>query len=206
MKDAKYMYLEEDQQPAAFYPHAQHVPIFLNSFVVRYSGEPGAAIAAIRKAVAEIDPDLPVSDAQTLVEHIDDAVLNRRLIAQLSAFFGALAAFLACIGIYGVMSYGVARRTNEFGIRMALGAHRGQVLWTVLREALWLGLGGLVIGLALALAFGRLVTSLLFGLKPYDPLAIGGAMVAMTLVALFAGYLPASRATGIDPMVALRHE
>jgi predicted permease len=206
VKDAKYFNLQEEQNAAAFYPHSQHLPLILNRFVARYSGDLRSIIPSIRRAVAEIDPNLPVAETQTLTEHIDNAVLNRRLVAQLSTFFGGLAAFLACIGIYGVMSYGVARRTNEFGIRMALGAERGQVLWIVLGEAFWLGLAGVAIGLALALASGRLVTSLLVGLKPYDPLSIGMAMAAMISVALFAGYLPARRATRIDPMAALRDE
>ena len=206
VKDAKYFNLEEEQNPAAFYPHSQHLPMILNRFIVRYRGDLRSIVPDIRRAAAEIDPNLPVAESQTLIQHIDNAVLNRRLVAQLSTFFGALAAFLACIGIYGVMSYGVARRTNEFGIRMALGAERGHVLRIVLGEAFWLGLAGVAIGLALALASGRLVTSLLVGLKPYDPLSIGMAMAAMISVALFAGYLPARRATRIDPMVALRDE
>jgi predicted permease len=206
VKDAKYFNLEEEQNAAAFYPHSQHLPLILNRFVVSYSGDLRSIVPDIRRAAAEIDPNLPVAETQTLIQHIDNAVLNKRVVAQLSAFFGGLAAFLACIGIYGVMSYGVARRTNEFGIRMALGAERGHVLWIVLGEAFWLGLAGVAIGLTLALASGRLVTSLLVGLEPYDPLSIGVAMAAMVLVALFAGYLPARRATRIDPMVALRDE
>ena len=132
--------------------------------------------------------------------------LNRRLLAQLSMVFGMLAALLACIGIYGVMSYAIARRTHEFGLRMALGADRRDVLWVVLRETLALAIAGVGIGLALALASGRLVESLLFGVKSTNPLVIGFAIAAMTVVALFAGYLPALRATRIDPSVALRYE
>ena len=137
---------------------------------------------------------------------VDDFALNRRLVAQLSTFFGILAALLACIGIYGVMSYATTRRTNEFGIRMALGAQRRNVLWVVLRETLLLALAGVVAGLALALAASKLVESLLFGVKPTDPLVIGLSIVAMTTVALLAGYLPARRATRIDPLQALRYE
>jgi predicted permease len=206
VKDAKYFTLEEKPMPAAFYPHAQHLPLFLFSFVVRYAGKPTAIVPSIRKAVAEIDPNLPVGDAQSLLEHIDNGVLGRRLVAQLSAFFGGLAAFLACVGIYGVMSYAVSRRTNEFGIRMALGARRGDVLAIVLREALWLGSAGVAIGLVLALASGQLVASLLYGLKANDPLALAAAMLAMMVVVSFAGYLPARRATKINPMAALRNE
>jgi len=161
---------------------------------------------AIRKAIGDTDPNLPVSNVRTLAQMVDDFALNRRLVAQLSTFFGILAALLACIGIYGVMSYATTRRTNEFGIRMALGAQRRNVLWVVLHETLLLALAGVVAGLALALAASKLVESLLFGVKPTDPLVIGLSIVAMTTVALLAGYLPARRATRIDPLQALRYE
>jgi ABC-type antimicrobial peptide transport system permease subunit len=137
---------------------------------------------------------------------IDAGVVNRRAVAQLSAVFGLLAVLLASIGIYGVTTYGTSRRTNEFGVRMALGAERRHVLWLVLGETARLGVAGVVAGLLLAMATGRLVSSLLFGLTPYDPLAIGAAAVAMVAVALLAGYLPARRATRIDPVVALKRD
>src|SRR5262249_39474456 len=172
----------------------------------RHPGAPAVIGPAIRKAIADTDPNLPVSNVRTLAQMVDDFALNRRLVAELSTFFGILAALLACIGIYGVVSYGVTRRTNEFGIRVALGAQRGTVLWVVLRETLLLAIAGVVIGLALALAASKLVESLLFGVKPSDPLAIGFAIVAMTVVALLAGYHPARRATRIDPLPALRYE
>src|SRR5262249_25583594 len=151
-------------------------------------------------------PNLPLGDVTTLAQTVEDSALMQRLVAQLSTVFGVLAALLACLGIYGVMSYGIARRINEFGIRMALGAQRRHVLWTVLRETLLLAAVGGAIGLGAAIAFGRFVESLLFGLKADDPRSIGMAVIAMMAVALFAGYLPARRATRIDPMIALRHE
>ena len=206
VKDAQYIELGEERMPAAFFPHSQHSPEFLNNFVVRYTGDSGLVVPAVRRAVGDIDPNLPVSDVRTLAQMVDDFTLNQRLVAQLSTFFGILAAMLACIGIYGVMSYGIARRTNELGIRMALGAQRRNVLWVVLRETLALAIAGVSIGLALALVSSRLVESLLFGLKPDDPLAIGLAVLTMIVVAVFAGYLPARRATRIDPLVALRYE
>jgi predicted permease len=206
VKDAKYMEIAEEPLPAAFYPHSQHRRGFLFNFVARYTGDPKLAMAEIRRAVADIDPNLPVGEVTTLTQVVDDSVVNHRLVAQLSTFFGVLAVFLACIGIYGLMSYAVTRRTNEFGIRMALGAARQDILWMVLREALWLVLVGVAIGVPLASAAGRLAASLLFGLKPNDPLCLGLAMLAIIAVALFAGYLPARRATKVDPMVALRYE
>jgi len=132
-KDAKYINLDEKQMPAAFYPHAQHHGLFLYTFVARYTGNPKLLMPEIRRAIKEIDPNL-VNDTTTLAQLVDDSVLNQRLVAQLCTFFGILAAFLACIGIYGVVSYGITRRTNEFGIRMALGAQRQDVLWMALRE------------------------------------------------------------------------
>jgi predicted permease len=204
-KDAKYTTLEEEQMPAAFLPHAQHQRNFLYTLVVRYSGTPAAIVPEIRRAIAAVDPNLPIGETTTLARMVDDSVLSKRAVAQLSAVFGLLAALLACIGIYGVTSYGITRRTNEFGIRMALGAGRSDVLWLVLGEVLRLGLAGVVVGMVLALAAARFVSSLLFGLSPYDPAALGIGLFAMLAVALLAGYAPAARATRVDPVSALRH-
>jgi predicted permease len=206
VKDAKYMELEEEQMSAAFFPHAQHHLHYLESFVVRYTGDTTLQAPAIRKAIGEIDPNLPVSDTRSLANMVDDFTLNRRLVAQLSTLFGVLAALLACIGIYGVMSYAIARRTGEFGIRMALGARRRNVLWVVLRETVWVTVIGIAIGLTLALAGFLLIESLLFGVQPANVPILGISAAALTLVALLAGYLPARRATLIDPSIALRHD
>ncbi len=206
VKDAKYMDLEEKQMPAAFYPHAQHMDRFLFNLVVRYTGAPEAIPVQIRKAVQEVDPNLPTGDMTTLARMVDSSVTNKRLAAQVCTFFSVLAAFLACIGIYGVTSCSVARRSNEFGLRMAMGAERRFVLWIVLKEILWLVTGGVAIGIAFATASSRVLESLLFGLKAFDPTVMVLAIFAMVAVALFAGYLPARRATRIDPMAALRYE
>ena len=204
-KDAKYMALDEKPRPAAFYPHAQHVG-YIGTFVARYTGDPQVASRAIANSIHAIDSNIPLDDFRTLTQIVDDSVLNHRLIAQLCTFFGVLAVLLACIGLYGLMSYGVTRRTNEFGVRLALGANRGQVVWLVLRETLTLVVAGLAIGLAVVPAVSRFVVSFLFGLKPYDLVSLGSAIFAMTVVALLAGYLPARRAATVDPMVALRYE
>ena len=204
-KDAKYMALDEKPRPAAFYPHAQHVG-YIGTFVARYTGDPRVASRAIAKSIHAIDPNIPLDDFRTLTQIVDDSVLNHRLVAQLCTFFGLLAVLLACIGLYGLMSYGVTRRTNEFGVRLALGANRGRVIWLVLRETLTLVVAGLAIGLAVVPAVSRFVVSFLFGLKPYDLVSMGSAIFAMTVVALLAGYLPARRAARVDPMVALRFE
>jgi len=161
---------------------------------------------AITKAIGEIDPNLPVGDFTTLAQTLDDSVLNHRLVAQLCSVFGLLAVLLACIGLYGLMSYGVTRRTNEFGVRLALGANRRHVTWLVLRETLFLVLVGLGIGVALVSAVTRFVASFLFDLKPYDAVSLGAAILMMTAVAFLAGYLPARRAARVDPMEALRYE
>jgi ABC-type antimicrobial peptide transport system permease subunit len=199
------MNLNEKPMPAAFYPYSQH-PGYLYNFVARYSGDPAALSHVIVKTVGEIDPNLPVGEFTTLAQVVDDSVLNHRLVAQLCTFFGALTAVLVCIGIYGLMSYGVTRRTNEFGVRLALGAGRRNVVWLVLRETMVLVFAGIAIGLVLAPVVSRFAAGFLFGLKFYDPLSVSAAMVAMIAVAFFAGYLPARRAAKVDPVVALRYE
>src|SRR6185369_445783 len=139
----------------------------------------------------------------TLNDQLHENLNQERLIAQLVSFFGALALILACIGLYGVMAQGVARRTNEIGIRMALGARGGNIAWMVLRETLLLILAGLVLGVPAALIGAKLISAQLFGLKPTDPLTLIGAAVVLTVVALLAGYLPARRASRVDPLKAL---
>jgi ABC-type antimicrobial peptide transport system permease subunit len=137
---------------------------------------------------------------------VDDSLVQERLIANLSSFFGLLALLLASIGIYGVLSHAVSRRTNEVGIRMALGAKAASVLWLVMRDVLALVVIGLAIGLPLAGAVGSWMTSLLYGLSGVDPLSIGAALVVLLAVGGVAAYLPARRASRVDPMTALRYE
>jgi ABC-type antimicrobial peptide transport system permease subunit len=149
---------------------------------------------------------LPISNVTTLNEQVGRSIADQRLVAQLSTFFGLLAVFLSCIGIYGVMSYVVTKRTNEIGIRMALGAQRTGVLWIVLREILMLAATGVAIGVPIALAADRLVSNMLFGLKPGDPITLVCATSVLLVVATIAGYLPARRASRVDPIVALRYE
>jgi len=206
VKDAKYFDLEEPQTAAAFFPFAQHTEYYLHNFVVRYTGDESIILPAVRKAIAGVDPNLPVSDVRPLAALVDDFAVHRRLVAELSAFFGILAVLLASIGSYGLMSYGIARRTNEFGIRMALGAGRREVIWVVMRESLGLAVLGAAIGLALTLELSRLVEGLLFGVRPQNPLVLAAAVAVMIGIAVVAGYLPARRATGIDPSIALRCE
>jgi ABC-type antimicrobial peptide transport system permease subunit len=156
--------------------------------------------------INQIDDKLPIYGVTTLDEQLRKNLDQERLIAQLVSFFGGLALILACIGLYGVMAQGVARRTNEIGIRMALGARGGNIAWMVLRETLYLVLAGLVIGIPAALVGAKLISAQLFGLKPADPLTLVGASVVLTIVALLAGYLPARRASRVNPLSALRYE
>ena len=211
VRDAKYLSLDEKRTSLAYYPYAQYTPdwgtgLFLNDFEVRFSGDPQAMISEVRRAISNVNANLAIWDVRTLARQVDITIIYSRLVAQLSAFFGLLAVFLACLGIYGVTSYAVGRRTNEIGLRMALGAQRTDVLRMVLSEiALLVGLG-LVLGVPAALGAGRWAASLLFGLKPSDPASIATAVVLLLAVAALAGYLPARRASKIDPMVALRYE
>jgi predicted permease len=204
-KDVKFVGLKQNAMPVAFYPHAQH-GMFLGNLFVRRKGNSKTLTQEIRNAVHAVDPNLPVSEADSLAEVVDGTTTKQRLVAQLSTAFGLLAAFLSCIGIYGVVSYEITRRTNEFGIRMALGAARAHIFRVVIAETARLVLTGAALGLVFALVSGRWVQSQLYGLKSYDPLSIGGALIAMAAVALLAAYLPALRAARIDPMAALRCE
>jgi predicted permease len=205
VKDAKYDSLLEEPIPAAYYPYTQNVT-YCNNLEVRYSGDPRPIIAQVRDAVGEVDQSLPITYQNRLAEQVEQSIAGQTLIAQLSSFFGLLALFLACIGIYGLISYAVTRRASEIGIRMALGAGRSSVLWMVMRESLILVGIGLAVGLPAALAAGRLVSTMLFGLGSVDPLSITGAAALLLAFALLAGYLPARRASRVDPMVALRYE
>jgi predicted permease len=205
VKDAKYEDLKEQFKPMAFYPYAQH-PEVLGNLVVRFSGPASAVVPQIRRTITQTNRNLPIDDVVSLSDHIGRSLVQQKLVARLASFFGLLALLLACVGLYGVMSYGVARRTNEIGIRMALGARGRSVLWLVLRESLVLVVIGLVIGLVAALAVTKTAASLLYELKPNDPLTIALATLLLAAVAVLAGYFPARRAARVDPMVALRDE
>jgi ABC-type antimicrobial peptide transport system permease subunit len=156
--------------------------------------------------INQIDDKLPIFGVTSMSDQLHEHWNQERLIAQLVSFFGALALILACIGLYGVMAHGVARRTNEIGIRMALGAKGGNIAWMILRETLYLVLAGLLIGVPAALAGARLISAQLFETSPTDPVTLIAAAAILTLVALLAGYLPARRASRVNPLTALRYE
>ncbi|MGH9938483.1 MAG: FtsX-like permease family protein, partial [Blastocatellia bacterium] len=207
VKDAKYRDLREQERPMFYIPFAQPGSDRAQmTLLVQAVGDPVTLAAALQREARALDPVMPMFQAETLAAQLDASLVRERLVATLSSVFGLLALVLACIGLYGVMAYDVAQRTHEIGIRMALGASAGRVARMALGETLWLVGIGLVIGLGAALAATRWVKNLLFGLQPHDPLTIGLAVLVLLVVAAIAGYLPARRASRIDPMVALRHD
>jgi ABC-type antimicrobial peptide transport system permease subunit len=181
------------------------IPLGLN-VVIRTSLQPGALAAPILRAVSSLDAALPVVKLQTMDEVFADAIGRPRLLAQLLSIFAGLALLLAAIGAYGVLSYMVAERRREIGIRMALGADRRSVLRMVLGQGMSLAAVGIVVGLTMAFAVNRLLASLLFGVKPTDPLTIAGVVSLIGVVALVASYMPAHAATRVDPMIVLRED
>ncbi len=205
VRDAKYSSLRRGTPPTAYTPYLQDIPGQVN-FAVRTGGDVEALIPSIREAVRHVDRNLPLFDVKTQIQQSDESMAQERLFATLSSFFGVLALLLACIGLYGVMSNAVARRTNEIGIRMALGATAPCVTRLVMRETMLLVVIGVVIGLGAALASTRLIENMLFGLAPRDPATISFAALLLIAVAALAGYIPARRAARVDPMIALRYE
>jgi ABC-type antimicrobial peptide transport system permease subunit len=161
---------------------------------------------AVRQAVRRLDANLPIVDMKTMEAQVGESLFVERMVATLSVAFGSLATLLAAVGLYGVMAYGVARRTREIGIRMALGAERRRVLWMILREVALMAGAGVLAGLVAAAYLTRQVKAQLFGLSPSDPATLGAAMIFLVAVALLAGFGPARRATAIDPNIALRAE
>jgi predicted permease len=211
--DAKYARQRDEIPPTAYVSWRQELRSVPGvTFEVRTAGDPTAAAAAVRKAVSEVDANLPLGNVRTQTEQADETLRMERLFARLMTLFGLLAQQLAAIGLYGVLAYAVAQRTNEIGIRMALGASQGQVLKMILRQGMALALVGVGLGLAGAYVLTKYLeskmnlTSMLYGVKVNDPLTYGVIAALLTLVALVACYIPARRATKVDPMVALRYE
>ncbi len=204
--DARYDDLRHDI-PATVYPAAlQDTTLGALHFEVRTAGDPSVLAPAIRRVAQGLDSNLALYDVRSQKEQVDETLFQERLFARLTGFFGSLALLLGCIGVYGVMAFAVTRRTREIGIRMALGANRSEIVGMVLRETLALVAIGVALGVMAALEASRLVATFLFGLKPNDPLTIAVAALLMVAAAAFAGYVPARRASHVDPMVALRYE
>lgn len=197
--------LNQPPGPALYVPFAQ-APLWGLGLVTKTSSSAAAAAQAIEAKVHEVDRDVPVTDVQWMSQAVDASLGQARLRTWLLGLFGAMALILAAAGIFGVISYSVARRTHEFGIRVALGASRNEILGLVLKEALRLALAGVVIGMAAALGLARLMSSLLFGVRTTDPATLIVLPLVLTAAALLAAYLPARRATKVDPLAALRNE
>jgi ABC-type antimicrobial peptide transport system permease subunit len=180
--------------------------MFINAIILNFNQPQQNADALIRRTLAGIDPNLTVMDLRSLDAQVAGNFNGERMSAQLTSLFGVLALILASVGLYGVMSYFVARRTGEIGIRMALGATRSSVVAIVLRGALWQILVGLLLGIPAALYAGYLMKSLLYGVGSYDPMALVGAPLMLVLCATAAAFIPARRAASVEPMQALRTE
>jgi predicted permease len=207
VRDGKARSLRDDPERSFYLAVLQDDAPSEATFYVRAApGRTKALAGRLRAAVHEVDASLPVYAMTTMARQVDESLFFERMIAALSAAFGVLATVLASLGLYGVMSYTVVRRTREIGIRMAMGAERAGVLWLVLREVALLAMVGVALGLPSAMALGRLVSSELYGLSPADPATLVLATLLLVSVAFVAGYVPARRATGIDPTSALRHE
>jgi predicted permease len=205
--DAKYGWLRNDPPPTFYVLYSQQKDARGGmTFEVRTRGDPRGSVNAIRGAVESVDKDLPLIEVRTQQEQIDATLAPERSFSAVTTGFGILALLLASIGIYGVMASAVARRVNEIGVRMALGARANQVLRMVLSEAMSLALTGIVAGFGAALLLTRFLNSMLFGLKPTDPLTLASAAFLLLTVAMLAGWAPARRASRIQPVQALRHE
>jgi predicted permease len=204
--NAKYLSLREEDHPTVYVQALHERDTAGLTLAVRSSGDPLSLVPAIRREVQAVAPAVPITEGSTLSAQIDRSLVKERLMARILGAFAGLALLLASIGLYGVLAYAVTRRTNEIGIRVALGASRGAVLRSVLRESLALVAIGIGIGVPAALALTRLLSSLLYGVTPTDPLVLGGAVASLFAVALGAAAQPAWRAVRVDPLVALRHE
>ena len=205
--DVRYGQPRDRMPPTVYVPYAQHAEqLDAMNFEVRTAGDSTIWLGQVRQVVHDLDGNLPLFDVRTQVEQIEQATFQERLFARLSSFFGLLALALACVGLYGLMSYGVSRRTNEIGVRMALGARRLDVLDLVVWQGLQLTILGVIFGVAAAWALTRFLTSFLYGVRPADPVTFGLVSLAVIVVSILSSYIPARRATKVDPMVALRYE
>ncbi len=204
--DTKYGDLRSQTPPTFYVPYQQQQSASRMVVELRTASDLGGVLSQVRNTIRSLDKDLPLIDVRTMTEQIEGSLSAERMFAKLTSGFGILALVLASIGIYGMMAYTVARRVNEIGVRMALGAPAHQVLLMVLRETAWLAAIGTGIGLAAALPLTQFLRTMLFGLKPTDPVTLTGSALLLFAVAMFAGWGPAHRASRIQPMQALRHE
>jgi len=204
--DLKQGSLAATVQHQVYVPYAQRYSAWVLSVIVRTAGDPMSAVAMVRAELARIDPTVVLDDIRPMQAVVRRSYWDRRLYGSMFSIFASVALLLAAIGIYGVMAYSVAQRTHEIGVRIALGAERRDVLRLVVRQGLGLALAGVAVGALAAAALTRALVSLLFGVGPLDFVSFGGTAMLLAGVAVLASYLPARRATRVDPMVALRYE
>jgi ABC-type antimicrobial peptide transport system permease subunit len=205
-RNTKYESMRDEIPVEMYQPYRQlDFPTGIVGYV-RTVRSPSEVFTTIRKRIHDLDSNLPVFDMITLEQQTQDSLVTERLVASLSTVFGMLATLLASIGLYGVTAYTVARRTREIGIRMAIGAAQMDVLWLVMRDILLMLVIGMAVALPVAFVLTKSVRSQLYGIDPVDPMSIVSATLVITAIALSAGYIPARRATRIDPMNALRYE
>ncbi len=200
--DTKYENIRKGAEATVFTPHKYR----LSTFALRTEGDPQALVSLVRDAVGQVNTNFFILQMMTQSEEIDRTIYQERLVATLSALFGLLALTLACIGLYGLVAYGVARRMHEIGVRMALGARRREILWLTARLGLLLTVAGIVIGLGVAAGVTRYLQSLLYGVRPTDPWTFAYIAILLSCIATFGCYVPARRAMRVEPVVALRHE
>jgi predicted permease len=204
MQDAKYNDVRSPFRPQVFLDDDQNDDIQQINIYVKTAARPGRMFAVLRRAVQEVDPNVPVFGMRTMTEQADLTIVRERLIASLAAAFGLLATVLAAVGVYALIAYSVASRTREIGIRVALGAEAETVLWTVMREVFTLALGGACVAVPAAWALSRLVAAELYGVSPHDAASMLAATLLLSTVVSVAGYLPARRALDVNPIIALR--
>jgi predicted permease len=206
VQNAKYSQVKQEIPPLFFRPYRQMERVGSNNFYVRTSGDTPQLLRSIPAVMARLDPNLPLEDLKTMPQQVRENVFMDRMISTLAAAFAFLATLLAAVGLYGVLAYTVSQRTREIGLRMALGADGPRVRGMILRQVGWMTLVGGVIGVVGAYYLGRAAASMLFELRPYDPVVVGLSVLLLTIVAFGAGYIPAYRASRVHPMQALRYE
>ncbi|MGH9720923.1 MAG: FtsX-like permease family protein [Bryobacteraceae bacterium] len=205
VKDARYFGLREATQPMIYQP-IWRPGAGSRALCIRTSADPQYLMDAVRREASAIDSTVPMLTSRTMEQYVDTNLVQEKMVATLSGFFGVLALLLASVGLYGVMAQGVTRRTREIGIRIALGARSSSVLWLVMKEALLVVAIGAAIGIPAALAVTRFASTFLYGIGARDPLSTASATLILAAVAFFAAYLPARRASRLDPNLALRYE
>jgi putative ABC transport system permease protein len=206
VRDSRYTGVREDRVRAVYVPFRPGPWASTVTIHLRTAGDPLALASAVRTVVRQIDPHTSVSNIRTVDDEIGRSLLRERLVATITTLFGGLALILAVVGLYGVLSYGVAQRTRELGIRVAIGATTGSIQWLVLREAAWVLGIGVMVGLGLTWSLGRVVHSLLFGITATDPASTAAAIFVLATAVALGAWLPARRAAQVDPIRALRYE